>query len=164
MTGRTCRGQPLSVTRTPGRRGTILVFVLAVLALVAFMFAAMTRQVLLDHREVVLAQGRLQAVWLARAGLELAAARLESDPAWGGETWIVLGSELAGKSGRVSCRIETTADRPSNRRIKVTAEFGGAPGPDGQSPSEHSQTIRRGSRVTLKRSMAAPRAASGDEP
>src|SRR3990167_3215890 len=62
------------------RRGMALIWALVVLAMTSFMIASITWQVLAHRRFLEHRQHRLQAQWLARSGLEIAAARLLDNP------------------------------------------------------------------------------------
>jgi hypothetical protein len=63
------------------RRGVATVWMLIVLAVLSALLTAITWQHLSGRRTLDQRQKQLQAVWLARAGVELAAARLLSNPA-----------------------------------------------------------------------------------
>jgi type II secretory pathway pseudopilin PulG len=67
-------------SRPPGRRGAAAVWALVVLAVLAATTAAVTAQLLANRRWLDQRHNQLQAAWLARAGAELAAARLLTDP------------------------------------------------------------------------------------
>jgi hypothetical protein len=67
--------------QTAPRRGAALVVAVIILALVALLLTAIAWQVRANRRHGDRREHQLQADWLARSGVELAAARLLDDPA-----------------------------------------------------------------------------------
>jgi hypothetical protein len=65
----------------PPRGGLVTMWALLVLAFLGMLLALTTSQILACRRALDQRQSRLRAAWLARSGLELAAARLLADPA-----------------------------------------------------------------------------------
>jgi len=117
--------RPLSQRARGGRRGAVLLVVLAAFVLAAALFAMLGRTVVVGHRA---AQSRLwaaQAQWLAEAALERAAARLKSSPDYKGETWTIAAEELDGRHAGV-VRIEVKPagdDAAAPRKVRVEADF-----------------------------------------
>jgi Tfp pilus assembly protein PilV len=80
--------------------------------------AALERQVTRER------QYRLQADWLAESALERAAASLDADPSYLGETWQVAPQEFGGSSaGEVVIRVETPPERLHRRSVHVQADY-----------------------------------------
>lgn len=67
-------------TSTVRRRGLAIVMALAVMAVLTVILSVVTLQVVNQRKLMVQRQHRLQAEWLARAGIEVAAARLLDNP------------------------------------------------------------------------------------
>jgi hypothetical protein len=63
------------------RQGVALVMALVVMAILAVILTVVTRQIVSQRHTVHQRHRQLQAEWLARAGVELAAARLLDNPA-----------------------------------------------------------------------------------
>ncbi len=79
-------------------------------------------------RSCITSENRLQSRWMAIAGLERAAVKLERNPAYRGETWQISAAELAPASGdrivgEVTIRIETLAPAAGRCRISSTATY-----------------------------------------
>ena len=71
----------------PRRRALSMIWALTVLSVVTLLTATLARQMLLDRRAIKLNSDQAQRVWLARAGIEIAAERLLHEPAsYTGET------------------------------------------------------------------------------
>lgn len=79
--------RPGTTAAGPPRRGMALIWTAVVLALLAAVLGGVGAQVLANRRAVERRQQKVQALWLARSGVELAVARLLTDPAdYRGET------------------------------------------------------------------------------
>jgi type II secretory pathway pseudopilin PulG len=78
-----------------GRKGMALMAVVVTLAVLSVMLSATTWQIVAHRRTLERRFNELQAAWLARAGIEHAAARLLADPAAAGGSLELIGdSEL----------------------------------------------------------------------
>lgn len=118
------------------RDGTILVIALICLLLVTVLTASLTRTALLQREQVLRDEFQLQAEWLAEAGIDRAAVRLRSEPAYTGEEWrpaadvgeIPLGQvridvvREESDSGPTLVRINVTADVPADVVDRVRVE------------------------------------------
>jgi type II secretory pathway component PulK len=62
------------------RRGAVLITAVMVMAVVSVVLALVTAQVIAQRNTLRMRERRLQAEWLARAGIELGAARLLEGP------------------------------------------------------------------------------------
>jgi hypothetical protein len=90
-------------------------WMLVVLAAVTAMMAAVTVQLMTSRRWLNQRENQFQALWLARSGVELAAARLTKDPAnyTGESAELIPASEL---------RIEVHSEPGSPNTFLVTSE------------------------------------------
>ena len=83
------------------------------------------------RRQVRQEQLRMQANWLAEAGLERAAARLDAEAGYRGETWEIAADDLDGQhAGKVLIRIGPAEDAEEMRIVIVEASY-----PAGATPS-----------------------------
>ena len=124
------------------RGGSVVVVVLVCLMALAMIGAASLR-VGLDERRVIRAdEGRLQAEWLMRSGLERAVFRLAEDGAYAGETWEIPADAPAGTPPAV-VRIVVAKDDtgPARRRVSVQADLS----------SGSAQRVRRSGRWVVER-------------
>ena len=123
------------------RTGAILVVALICLLLITVLAASLTRTVLLQREQVIRDEWRLQAEWLADAGLDRAVARLSAESDYAGEEWrpqlnddgialgrvriVVSGEETTGDASLV--RVNVTADVPADAteraRVQRTASI-----------------------------------------
>lgn len=86
------------------------------------------RQIVAERHATQANHRGLQALWLAEAGVERAAARLAADSKYAGETWIIPAKELAAGDGAVvRIEVETIAGRPQRRSVRVEADYADAP-------------------------------------
>ena len=110
-----------------GDAALILVVVLVCLAMAAAMSVVVVRQMAAERHAVQMNHRSLQALWLAEAGVERAAARLAADPKYAGETWIIPAKELAADDAAVvRIQVETIAGRPERRSVRVEADYADA--------------------------------------
>ena len=85
------------------RRGSMTVFVLVCLLVIAMICGVLLRIGLTERERIRGEERKLQTEWLVESGLERAAAKLASDPKYGGETWDLAASDLNGPlPGRVT--------------------------------------------------------------
>ena len=104
--------------------GAILIVVLVCLAVAATMFVLVVKQAAMERQAIRTSQWTLQALWLAEAGVERAAARLAANPSYSGETWSIPAQELAAEYGAaVRIHVETVADQPERRLVRVEADY-----------------------------------------
>ncbi|WZO99926.1 hypothetical protein EP7_001544 [Isosphaeraceae bacterium EP7] len=114
---------------TIGRPAMIAVPAMVCLVLTLMLAASLLRTGLAAREVTREAERRLQADWLAEAGLERASARLAASEDYRGETWTLSPEDMGGAdAGRVTIAIEEAGDRPGLTLAKVVAEFpaGGA--------------------------------------
>ena len=106
------------------RRGMLAIAVLVCLVVLMLIAGALLR-VGLVHRDQVRAQERrLQAEWLAEAGLRRALARLDADADYTGETWNIDARALgAADAATVAIAIERPPRDPKARTIRVRADY-----------------------------------------
>jgi len=94
------------------------------LALVVLLLGALLRLAVAHQRQVQYEQMRLQADWLAEAGVQRAVYRVEEDQAYTGETWHVSAEDLGGaEGGEVAILVSALAEDPGVRQVRVTARY-----------------------------------------
>lgn len=105
------------------RRGALMVVALAILAVVTMLALAAVRSLAVAARAQRQQAWRAQALWLAEAGVERAAARLRGEPNYRGETWPVAAAELSGADvGEVRIEVQPAATE-GRWRLNVSATF-----------------------------------------
>ncbi len=110
--------------RHPARRGAVLIMTLVCLALATIIGGVLLRWVVMEHKLLASQAHESQARWLAEAGLERAAARLQSDAEYAGESWQIAASEMpSGHAARVELRIEAVEGEPRRRSIVAEAAY-----------------------------------------
>jgi len=124
------------------RDGSVVVVVMVCLMALAMIGAASLR-LSLDERRVLRAdEGRLQAEWLMRSGLERAVFRLAEEGSYAGETWEIPADASVGRASAVVrivvAKDDTGRDR---RRVSVRADLS----------SGSSQRVRRSGRWVVER-------------
>ena len=102
------------------RRGAALIAAIVTLAIVASLALTMIRSTLIARANRQTAADRLQAAWLAEAGVERAAARAADDEEYSGETWEVPPEALGGRAAKVEIEI---TKKEETRIIRATATF-----------------------------------------
>lgn len=106
------------MTHAPrSRSGIVSVWVLVVLSVLTGLSATAAWQYLAGRRVLRDRENALQASWLARSGVEIAAAHLLADPKYRGETLDLL------PDSRVEVQIEPVADAADTYRIHATAKM-----------------------------------------
>lgn len=130
--------------RTP-RRGITSVMVLVCLVIVTLMSGVLLK-IGVAHREQVRAQERrVQAEWLAQAGLDRALFRLAASAGYTGETWTIAADELTpdggGRQGAVvRIKIEPAGAGADSRLVKVQADY----------PPDPPQRVRRSLQIQVE--------------
>lgn len=110
---------------TSARRGMALALLILSLAVVGTFAVGATQMVVVRHRLQSKQQRHLQAVALADAAVQRAAARLAAAPDYPGESWEVPAASLDGDNpATVVIRTETDPARPSLRRVIAQATWG----------------------------------------
>ena len=104
------------------RRGATLFVTLVVLAIIVSVSLLMARSFVALQAERRWQQRRVQAEYLAQAGLERAAARLAASPAYEGEVWKIA-SEPTGLQHPAEVGI-TLVEVESVRHVRVQAAYG----------------------------------------
>ena len=105
----------LRSSRQPSRRGIAAVWALVVLAVLTVVIGIIASQGVAGLRRADHRHAQLQALWLARAGVERAAARLLDDPAgYTGETMTLI--------PRSEVRIVVRPDSEQEQTFLVTSE------------------------------------------
>lgn len=105
------------MTRAPqSRAGIASIWVLVVLSVLTVLAGTAAWQYLAGRRVLRDRQQALQATWLARSGVEIAAARLLADPAYKGETLEPI------PSSKVEVAIERLPGEGETYRVTATAQ------------------------------------------
>jgi Tfp pilus assembly protein PilX len=105
------------------RRGMVAVVVLLCLLVLALIAGALLRTGTARRDELHARERRLQAEWLAEAGLRRALARLEAEPGYSGETWNIEARELgAADAATVAIAVEPSPSDARSRMIRVRAD------------------------------------------
>ena len=92
------------------RRGMLAIAVLVCLIVLTLIAGALLRAGAAQRDEVRAEERRLQAEWLAEAGLRRALARLDADPGYSGETWKIDARELDSAD---AATVTITVERPA---------------------------------------------------
>ena len=105
------------------RRGAVMIIVLVLFA-VTFAFAGIwAKRLLAEHRGQRRSEERVQAAWLAEAGVRRAAAQLSADADYQGEEWPVDAKELnRAKPASVLISIQP-GDSPGQVRLVARARY-----------------------------------------
>ena len=123
------------------RRGVALLTAIVCLAVIAAICGSLIRVVYAQRQRTRLEERKLQAEWLAEAGLERAAAKLINSQDYSGEIWQIAAAEFAGRGGgSVKISVEKIADQPAKRLVRVQADYPA----DSDGRARHSkQTVMR---------------------
>jgi hypothetical protein len=118
----------------------VIVIVVVILVVIGLICGALLRSGTARRGQARREAERLQADWLAESGLERAAARLADDADYRGETWEIPPEALGGARGAVvRIDVEPVADRPSQRRVEVRADY----------PRDAEFVARRSKQITM---------------
>ena len=115
------------------RHGVTIIIVIALFAVAMTMIGVWTRSALGHRRQMHRWHQRVQATWLADAGLRRAAARLAREgDLYKGELWQIDAESLSGQAAaEVAIRIEPTDDADRVRIVATADYFSGGKGPSG---------------------------------
>ncbi len=112
-----------SMIRRP-RRGLASVAILIALIVIGLIGFGLLKVGLARRGEVGAEERRLQAGWLAEAGLDRAVARLAAADDFRGEVWEIPAEEFGGRgAASVTIRVEPVAGRDGVRKVRVEAEY-----------------------------------------
>jgi Tfp pilus assembly protein PilX len=107
---------------TANRRGVALLTAIVCLAVIAAICGSLIKVVHAQRQQTRLEERKLQAEWLAEAGLERAAAKLINSQDYSGEIWQIAATEFAGR-GSVKISVEKIVDQPAKRLVRVQADY-----------------------------------------
>jgi len=96
------------------RNGITLMFVVVILMICSALMVSLTTQIVTAHRMIDRRERQQQSLWLARSGLELAAAHLLQDPKYAGEKTDLI------PLGQVHITVE--ADKKDADSFQITSE------------------------------------------
>ncbi len=106
------------------RRGMLAIAVLVCLLVITIIAGALFRTGTAQRDEVRALERRLQAEWLAEAGLRRGLARLDADAAYSGETWNIEARDLgAADAATVAITVERPPGDANARTIRVQADY-----------------------------------------
>jgi Tfp pilus assembly protein PilX len=106
------------------RRGMLAIGVLVCLIILTLIAGAILRTSAAQREEGRAQERRLQAEWLAEAGLQRALARLDADPGYPGETWEIDARELdSADAATVTITVERPAGEARRRTIRARADY-----------------------------------------
>ena len=108
---------------TGSRRGLVIIPAMICLVLAALICGALLKLASTQRSTVRAEEQRAQAEWLAESGAARAAARLGTDRRYRGESWEIGAEALGGRPGLVKVEVETPADHPARRRVRVEADY-----------------------------------------
>jgi len=102
------------------RRGAVLVIVMVCLMLIMLLMASLLKSALMQRRQIIKEQFRVQAEWILESALERAARQRLNDPDYQGEVWQIspvdLGTRYAG-----SAEIKLKPEGKDDRLISIEA-------------------------------------------
>ena len=102
----------------------VIVPVLVCFTLILLMASVLLKIGLAQRTQTQGEERRLQAEWLAEAGLERAGAKLAAARDYTGETWTVPAEDLdARDAGLIAIQVEPVPDHPTRRRVTIVADF-----------------------------------------
>lgn len=106
------------------RRGVALLTAIVCLAVIAAICGSLIKVVHAQRQQTRLEERKLQAEWLAEAGLERAAAKLINSQDYSGEIWQIAATEFAGRGGgSVKISVKKIVDQPAKRLVRVQADY-----------------------------------------
>ncbi len=111
----------IPIRKNRPHRGMLAIAVLVCLLIVIAIAGTLIRAATAQRDEARAVERRLQAEWLAEAGLQRAIARLATDPKYQGETWNLEPRDLDAPDG-ASVTITVESD-PTNRTIRARADY-----------------------------------------
>jgi hypothetical protein len=101
-----------------------MIAVLALLMIVGGFSLTIVRSLAARRQMLRGEEQRIQAEWLAEAGLERAAAKLSATGDDKPETWNITDDELGGRgAGRVTIRWDEATPDTQDRRVHIEAEY-----------------------------------------
>jgi type II secretory pathway pseudopilin PulG len=111
-------------TRKQRPRGLTAVAVLVCLIIITMVAGALLKVTFAQRDETRVQERRLQAQWLADAGIQRALARLDADPGYSGETWEIPARDLDSADGAaVAITVTPAPGDPKHRQIRVQADY-----------------------------------------
>jgi type II secretory pathway component PulK len=117
------RHNPTS-TADVSRRGAVMLYALVCLMLLSLIGASLLKLATAQRHQVRREQSRMQAAWLAEAGIERAVALLADDADYAGETWELSADDIGGAdAASVQIEVVTTEADSRQRTVAVTAEY-----------------------------------------
>lgn len=134
-------------TRRRPRRGMLGIAVMACLIVLVIIAGALIRAGVARRDALRVQERRLQADWLAEAGLARGLARLEADPSYHGETWTIEPRDLGTQDGATVVIAVEKSPTSNSRTLSVRADY----------PRDPPQRARRSRRVTIDDASREPK-------
>ena len=105
------------------RRGVMMIAAIVALTIASALLLTLVRGLSAARRAYELEQSRTQAQWLVESGLQRAAAKLQADSAYAGETWSIPADQLSGDAATVTIQVESDQSPPGRRQVQVLVEY-----------------------------------------
>jgi hypothetical protein len=106
------------------RRGAVMVFALIALLVASLMIGSLMRTASKSHRQLKRDEYRLQANFLADAGVQRALRLLQQDPEFQTGEWNISSEQLVpGRSAHVQMTVTTDPDNPAERIVSAVARY-----------------------------------------
>ena len=112
------------IQRVVTRSGAVMIFALIALLVTSIMIGSLLKIAAMSHRQLKRDEYRLQASFLADAASERALVRLQTDPRFLGDKWLVPAEQLApGRTATVRTSVTPDPLNPNRQIIEVMAEY-----------------------------------------
>lgn len=119
--------RPSRQSTPPGgraRRGAAMLIALMALLVSSLIIAALLRTAALSHRQLKREEYRIQASLLADAGYQRALWKLQSNPEWLGDEWVLGEEQLApGRTAKVKITVAADSQESGLRAVTATADY-----------------------------------------
>ncbi len=106
--------------QTPLRRGGTLLIVMVALAVASLIGAALLQMAFAQRRQQQHERLRVQAGWLAEAGLQRGLQRARTEADYRGETWKV---DVPGRTSTQAAEVQITIDDTDRRAVTAVATY-----------------------------------------
>ncbi|MBI1310186.1 hypothetical protein GC176_02680 [bacterium] len=105
------------------RQGTVLIICVVCLLLLSLTAGVLIRAAMLHRNQTRLLLPQAQAEWLAEAAAQVAAARLQENAAWSGDTWTISMDQTGlDESARIAIQIAADTDVATRRVAQITID------------------------------------------
>jgi hypothetical protein len=122
------------------RRAVVLMSVLVCMAIAMVLFLAWLKTAAMERKQLSAQQDRLQAELLADAGLDRAAAQLQSKGDYSGEIWQIGAEAFAGRgAATVTIQVKPLEENDTSHIVQAVAEY----------PVGTDTRVRRSKQITI---------------